>query len=281
MINEELELRVQMTFPATLISEQFPLNTEASNSIGIVVCAQSNVVYCDKNKTDDEVEELLERTNIHESGQDSDNRHYYRQQLSNANLTYNPYANGQSVGTSGDFAQLGINASDPDRNYPIYTNGYYDASDVAESKLQEAKYIQYEFTLYRKSDNADGSISYVDVGDINNYISEIVFSENQFAEEVSSEKEGAYVFDWEPKDADYTKNIQIRFEVLTGDRKFGDSGADGSAFESAGQFYANYRLELKATLLDENMNPISDTEATDSIIYTNARLKYDFIDGTN
>jgi hypothetical protein len=152
---------------------------------------------------------------------------------------------------------------------------------VAESKLQEAKYIQYEFTLYHKSDNADGSISYVDVGDISDYISEIVFSENQFAEEVSSEKEGAYVFDWEPKDADYTKNIQIRFEVLTGDRKFGDSGADGSAFESAGQFYANYRLELKATLLDENMNPISDTEATDSIIYTNARLKYDFIDGTN
>lgn len=275
-----IELRAKIKFPTNQISEQFPLDETNQGEIGVLVCGQSNLAYVSASLDSSSVENQLGVTTLKESMDGV--IYFYRQTVSNAKLTYNTYTNGQATGTTGDFAQLGTNPSDPDRNYLIYTNGYYDVSDVSESILKDAKYIQYTFNLYQKTDKADGSVSYVNVAssedaDMDQYITDIRYSDDLFATVNSTEN----IFEWTQDNQDAAfKDIEIMLKVVTGSKKANTDGSDGSDFEENELYYANYRLELIAVLLDENKKPLEGTEATDAIIYTNARVNYEFVDYT-
>ena len=51
----------------------------------------------------------------------------------------------------------------------------------------------------------------------------------------------------------------------------------GSALESAGGYYANYRVVLTAQLLSSSGVPIPNSQASDYIVYTNAKIVTELI----
>ena len=51
----------------------------------------------------------------------------------------------------------------------------------------------------------------------------------------------------------------------------------GEAFEAKGYRYANYQVRLTAQLLDEAQKEIDNSEASDYIVYTNAKILRELI----
>jgi hypothetical protein len=56
-------------------------------------------------------------------------------------------------------------------------------------------------------------------------------------------------------------DVPVTFQVKT-----------GTDFESSNKTYANYRVVLKAKLLDKDGNQLEGSEVSDYLIYTNARV---------
>ena len=91
---------------------------------------------------------------------------------------------------------------------------------------------------------------------------------------VDSEKNQTGVFDYTFKwnSASYNPGqviqIPIDYSILT-----------GSEFEKRGLTYANYKVTLTVSLLDKDNKELEGSKATDYIIYTNAKVLTDVIQG--
>ena len=219
---------------------------------GISVSADSRVATA--------ITQLPITTNKKTADDSKNNKRYYTENPSSAKLTYNTY-DGDASGDS--IRKLGINPSDTvnDLDGLIYTNGVYDYSGVSADTLSKAKQIRYTLELFQKG--TDGSYDETSpLSRIDAYLPVANAAGRSVQFVTDNEKKAKILTDttFEANDS-RSDSINIIIKPLTGE-----------AFEEKGFTYANYRVRLTAVLLDESGNELTDTKASDYIIYTNARI---------
>ena len=241
--HQKVIIEVVVTLKYTTVANQFPARVSESAQTGIGVSVQS----CVANR-----ESQLPITTLKNAV--DDNNRYYIEKLSYATLDYSMKPVAET--SDGDKnAPLGINASEDveETEFTIDTIGNYDCSGVDADVLSNAKKIRYTIQLYQKEQNTnDYSEASLNIGTYWTYCSQSISpgSTGIVITEDITDTSNSKVF-----------RIPITFKVLT-----------GKPFEEAGLMYSNYKVTLKAELLDASGNPLNGTEATDYIIYTNARI---------
>jgi hypothetical protein len=198
-----------------------------------------------------------------ETVEDASQKHYYRGNVSDVNLSYIAVDTDKGDGT-GDVSELGINASDLtyDPPVPIHSVAYYDVSKLAD--LSQATGIACELQLWQKNNNG----TYVQV-DASDYLSSVTGTVNHSVKATAG-KTFTWTDTWsttgDPANDPADTEIYVDLTVKTGE----------SGFESASHFYANYRLMLVVHLLEESddgtVKEMESSLATDYIVYTNARI---------
>ena len=250
-----LTIEAVITLPYPTLGMYFPGRSGAEDDSGISVAADSRVANATIQlpiTTNKKVKEDAER--------------YYTQNPSRAKLTYNTY---DGDGTGDSTRKLGINPSDmtDDLDGIIYTNGNYDYSSVDAETLTQAKDIKYTLELFRK-DN-DGSYNEGNpLERINEYLPYVEIVATDTAQVVKDNSDNSVInkMTWTKgfnKDDSGHEGVNIKLRPLT-----------GTEFESESKkfVYANYKVRLTAVLLDGTGKELTDTRASDYIIYTNARI---------
>ena len=187
---------------------------------------------------------------------DSEER-YYTEAVSFASLLYDIQQIEEGTGRGDTNAQLGINANDPDGNsLYVFTVGTYQYPNISDTVLSQAKEIRYTLELFQKQGNGSYRSSALNLG---TYWTELNVNTGDVAlGSILTPYE--YVTGFTPDNSKLC-TVPIRFSVLT-----------GAEFEAKGLKYANYMVRLSAVLLDASGTAIPGTEASDFIIYTNARV---------
>jgi hypothetical protein len=247
----DLIAHVEISYPdGDALVMQFPEREGSDEVSGISLLGTSYIAY---SRSASELAASSMRVGPLEDGI---NVHYYRGDVSDARLSYMALDYDYGTGT-GDESSLGINANDLifDPPVPLSTVAYYDVSNL--SNATQARKIHCELQLWQKNEN--GIYEQVSAG---KYISGVTGYVNNSV----SAKAAGNVFVWEDTWSAVTNDladtaINVDFSVKT-----------GSAFERAGYDYANYRVVLAVSLLDENGDVLDGSETNDYIIYTNARI---------
>ena len=232
-----LVAEVSLAYTSDQIQAQF--HTRSNNTDGLQLWANSHLAFSDA---------ALERSNNPTSG--SDSKYFYRTESTPATLVYN--ANGTDVDARVN--QLGVNGRVQDAT-SIDSVATYNVSVLDAAK--NADTIRYAITLYRKDDN--GNFVPVDadklltVGDITATLADRNGTEKpvNFGETFAG-----------GIDPSIPIRISLPLTVATG------NGFTGT--------YANYKVNLRVWLQNGNAQ-ITGSEATDYIIYTNAKIKFPLV----
>ncbi len=244
--NLTLEAQVLLTYTDPGILQQFPARGTDDTSTGILVCANSYLAYSAPS---------LAQSSSPISAVDGYNRRYYRQETGATRLHY--VATG-----SNRLNQLGINALDPGQPAAIDSSAQYVLSSL--NAATQAATLRCTVTLQRKTDDGgyqDAAVPFQAA------IGATVVGSDGSTHEFPAQKEKAVDFAL-PKGIDNSIPIQIPVTLSIG---------TGSALESAGGYYANYRVVLTAQLLSSSGVPIPNSQASDYIVYTNAKIVRELI----
>ena len=254
---------VHLNYSSAAIVEQFPTRANESATTGIAVTANSNLAY---SKT------ALETTTVqtpyveakYGTSDDAPQVHYYRINSDAASLYYFAYENMDTAPAEG-VSELGLNGRDGN-SYVINSAASYDVSAV--SGADAAKKVRCELTLLRKDENSTyQSRSYTPVTKAD-YLTgldvQVIGSvdANGQQEKLSALTSEAVEF---TLGADYSPDVLIRIPVDLVVKS-------GEALEGIPGTYANYEVQLKASLLDASGEVIANSTATGYIVYTNAKI---------
>lgn len=187
----------------------------------------------------------------------SNQLHYYNSEES-VKLIYNAYEDEEL----GQYGQLGINANDLEENpVPITTLGAYDVSRF-QSGVASAESLQIEIEMLT-IDNGYATDAKLD---ISNYLTAFGFVASAGPTSVDTTDDTKWVYVY-PKNAfgqeSGTYQIPINYSVYTGKT---------AAFEDVSRKYSNYEVKITVSMLDENGDTIPNSNDTDYIKYTNARI---------
>ena len=255
-----MEAMVYLAYDAAGIVEQFPTRSSGlASTNGIQIRGSSSLAYS---------QEALSNSFIRENGQDEDHT-YYRKSDSAATMSYSARDNAASA--PGDsVSQLGINGLED--NFPIQSLGVYNVERV--EGASSAKYLKCTVSLYCK-DNVTNQYTTPVTGSIGSYLPELKLGLDitdaggniAHTDMTAPSGDGSVIFTL-PQTFDPGSFIEIPVEmkVLTGE-----------AFEAEGYRYANYQVRLTARLLDEAQKEIDNSEASDYIVYTNAKILRELI----
>ena len=203
---------------------------------------------------------------------------YYQEDVKGADLVYE----------ADDIDQLGINLLDLENNLDkdkknaiIGTTARFDLSAMQnmDSVLRNSSGIRFELTLSRKS---------TDSGSEESYDSALADAEKYMNAKLISTDSGTVTcnngtWTWTIPSTTYVENGKLKTSSVF----------DGSAFTQAinlfvdvsniedkdiEHFYSNYKVELKADILDADGE--SEVSDTDNIIYTLTKIKPEFVDKT-
>lgn len=255
-----MEAKVYLAYDAAGIVEQFPTRSKGTVDDGIQLRGSSSLAYSP---------DALANSFIRENGQDRGHT-YYRKSDSAATMSYSAQDNEASA--PGDsVSQLGINGLED--NFPIQSLGVYNVERV--EGASSAKYLKCTVSLYCK-DNVTNQYTTPVTGSIGSYLPELKLglditdaggniAHPDMTDDPSGD--GSVIFEL-PQTFDPGSFIEIPVEmkVLTGE-----------AFEAKGYRYANYQVRLTAQLLDEAQKEIDNSEASDYIVYTNAKILRELI----
>ena len=255
-----MEAMVYLAYDAAGIVEQFPTRSSGlASTNGIQIRGSSSLAYS---------QEALSNSFIRENSQDTDHT-YYRKSDSAATMSYSARDNAASA--PGDStSQLGINGLED--NFPIQSLGVYNVERV--EGASSAKYLKCTVSLYCK-DNVTNQYTTPVTGSIGSYLPELKLGLDitdaggniAHTDMTAPSGDGSVIFTL-PQTFDPGSFIEIPVEmkVLTGE-----------AFEAEGYRYANYQVRLTARLLDEAQKEIDNSEASDYIVYTNAKILRELI----
>lgn len=254
-----MEAKVYLAYDTAGIVEQFPTRSSGlASTNGIQIRGSSSLAYS---------REALSNSFIRENSQDTDHT-YYRKSDSAATMSYSARDNAASA--PGDsVSQLGINGLED--NFPIQSLGVYNVERV--EGASSAKSLKCTVSLYCKD---NGTNQYTQVtGSIGSYLPELKLGLDitdaggniAHTDRTAPSGDGSVIFTL-PQTFDPGSFIEIPVEmkVLTGE-----------AFEAEGYRYANYQVRLTAQLLDEAQKEIDNSEASDYIVYTNAKILRELI----
>jgi len=263
--------QISMTFTEEELSMEFP-ERDSGESYGVYVQAASNLAY--------DTETLAYTSMTERYPQDS--HKYYIETVPSATLRYTSKADDldafDDIGAkSKNRSTLGVNGISTDdaerTNMPVNTEAYYNVQSI--SSASGATRVKLTIAFSKKTDTGSpiSGIAYVPITDMRNYLDGTITFTSGTAQTSSinlSTAESAVdsITVW--LDATQCKrdngiyDIEISFNAK--------SGAD---FHE----YANYRVDLTTELYDgdtDNDN-ITNTVATDYLIYTNAKINPEFL----
>ena len=189
---------------------------------------------------------------------------YYTAKTVNAKLSY--YVNSEE---NSNINRLGVNGITDGGQWKLSTIGAYDISDLSSDLISKASKIKVTLSLYKKGNN--GSYGDLDNGKtIGDYLKNSTITKPTFSADNKENQNDVFDYTFEWNSASYKPGqviqIPIDYSILT-----------GSEFETQDLTYANYKVTLTVSLLDEKDNPLEGSSATDYIIYTNAKVLTDVI----
>ena len=233
-----LVAEVSLAYTPAQIQAQF--DTRSNNTDGLQLWANSYLAYS---------QAALERSNNPTRGDDA--KHFYRTKSTPATLVYN--ANGTDMDARVN--QLGVNGRVQDAA-SIDSIATYNVSVLDAAK--NADTIHYSIELYAKDANGkfnqkiDDYSKLLKVGNITATLTDRNGTEQtvEFGEKFTG--------------IDNTVPIRISLPLTV---------ATGNGFTGT---YANYQVELRVWLQNGNAQ-ITGSEATDYIIYTNAKIKFPLV----
>lgn len=230
------------------VSAVFPERGTDDSMSGLYVHAESRAA-ADSN--------LLPTTGVKAKMMDETNG-FYCASPSSAIMSYNAI---EKYGTDGKTLQLGINPLDR-YSIGIRAEGIYDYSAVSETTLANATKIRYTLELFRKGEDGrypDDPVKGISYLPAPNLVTNLSGGSETFQSDSSG---NSYQLEHSFVRADSGNEIIIMdLEPKT-----------GSDLEAIQGFYANYRVRLTAVMLDAEGNQLSDTQASDYIVYTNAKI---------
>ena len=228
------------------VSAVFPERGTNDETSGLYVHAESRAA-ADSN--------LLPTTGVKAKMEDETNR-FYCASPSSATMSYNAI---EKYGSDGKTLQLGINPLDR-YSIGIRAEGTYDYSAVSETTLANATKIRYTLELFRKGE--DGRYPDDPVKGISYLPAPTLVTNLSGGSETFQPVGNSYQLEHSFVRADSGNEIIIMdLEPKT-----------GRDLEALLGFYANYRVRLTAVMLDAEGNQLSDTQASDYIVYTNAKI---------
>ncbi len=256
----EINASVTLTYNPAGILSQFPGRGTTMPDNGVTVFGSSNIAFSSIGTT-------YSKNTVY--GDETPAVSYYSEaEPIVAVLDLNP--KGDKVG---DFTSLGINALNNDKNNDGIQDttatfdllGVINATSV-EEKIQDYASAKINIKLTQKQD--DGS--YGELLDVSEYFT--VSFEGVESEDVTDN--GTY----------YSVNIPTSNGYLVG------NGAEimlplmhftvktGSAFESAGLTYSNYRVIVEAVLCNGSGGEIGASKVSNYVVYTNAKIDPNFLE---
>lgn len=195
---------------------------------------------------------------------------YYTAKTVNAKLSY--YVKSEENAPAGSSVnRLGVNGITDGGQWKLSTIGAYDISDLSSDLISKASKIKVALSLSKKGNN--GSYGNLDSGKtIGDYLKKPTITKPTFSADSAENRTDKFenTFDWNSASYNPGQVIQIPidYSILT-----------GSEFEKQGLTYANYKVTLTVSLLDAAGNELEGSKASDYIIYTNAKVLTDVIQG--
>lgn len=209
----------------------------------------------------------------------ADTKRYYIENANTATLRYeakDELDSYDSIGSASyNYSRLGNNGLDrfltciwpaEDDGMPVNATAKYNASAV--TNYEDAVTIRYTLTLFKKTDIKDEndiitSVKYQQV-DIDNYLKDVKLyggtSGSTVLTKSAQSDDQKYIYTEAVSDANVDEQIftiGTYFEVVT-----------GGLFHD----YANYKVVLEVSLLNNGSGVISNSTQKDHIVYTNAKI---------
>ena len=245
------------------ISEQFPNRTNIENrTIGVTLSASSNVAY-DPSLTS------ISKSSV----QKSDLTKVYYSSISGDSARL--YLNVVNNEFDGDYGSLGINPHDTKgaTRLNISTEATLDITSIIDDTMDGQNYaydvIKVVVTLRCKDANGKYEGSDLTLSDYFSQVSTTLSTPSGYTNSLTGTTYTFYVSRSDAKhDIETSLNIPLNFVVLT-----------GSEFEDKGNKYSNYRIEVSCSLVkteNGNIISLSKSNASDFVVYTNARILPDF-----
>ena len=236
-----VKVNVSLAYTAEQIQAQFRTRSDVTSTDGLQLWANSYLAYS---------QAALERSNNPTRGDDAN--HFYRTKSTPATLVYN--ANGTDMDARVN--QLGVNGRVQDAA-SIDSVATYNVSILDAAK--NADTIRYSIELYAKdaagkfTQKIDDYSKLLTVGNITATLTDRNGTEKtvKFGEKFTG-------------GIDPTISIRISLPLTV---------ASGESFTGT---YANYQVKLRVWLQNGDAQ-ITDSEATDYIIYTNAKIKFPLV----
>ena len=243
-----LEAQVLLTYTDPGILQQFPTRGSDDTTTGILVCANSYLAYSALS---------LAQSSSPISARDSNERRYYRQETGATRLHY--VATG-----SNRLNQLGINALESGEAAAIDSSAQYVLSSL--NAATQAATLRCTVTLQRKTDDGRSYQEDTTVPFQAAIGATVVGSDGRTQDFPAQNGEIANFALSNGIDNSIPIQIPVTLSIGT-----------GSALENAGGYYANYRVVLTAQLLSKSGVPIPNSQASDYIVYTNAKIVTELI----
>lgn len=241
-----VEIPFTLSYTLSGIEAQFPEKNLPTD--GILVYAESSLSY----------DSQMQQSGLKGTGQGD--KRYFREEVHLATLTYNAYENAYGTQRYG-WSQLGINDLDSNGDYQILSAALYDVHEL--TNASSADTLKISVKLLQKTDGG----GYVDVSKpLSSYLSSITVSPkvNPTGSFLTAQSVLGGTAEFSLEGTDFNSSVPIEIDVDM-------NVITGAAFENAGLTYANYKLVLKAELL-QGGKTIEGSPAEDYIIYTNAKI---------
>lgn len=261
---------VQMEFGASNLSDEFPPRGTGEDNIGVNIAGKSNLAYNT---------ERLSYTSM-TSPFDMDGHYYYIESVNTAKLNYFGVDELDSYDTDGvqssNNSRLGVNGRSSSRpnSMPIDSKAFYNVGML--DNWREGEKIRLALTLSKKTDTVpDGVVvgaDYVQVDKIADYLTfgTIVSGTSTFTMDTTNSTDSVYYFEGTTTGCmvseDGVFTLEILFNVKT-----------GSGFTE----YANYQVNLKAELLDDEDNTLENSRVGDYLVYSNVKVYSEVINPNN
>lgn len=252
-----VEAVAEISFTTNGLAE-LPVRVTSGDQFGVMVEAKSAVSYSG-------VGSLASSELATSYMADKNSIRYYTAKTVNAKLSY--YVNREE---NSNINRLGVNGITDGGQWKLSTLGAYDISDLSSDLISKASKIKVTLSLSKKGNN--GSYGDLDNGKtIGDYLKNSTITKPTFSDkDAANRNEFESTFKWNSASYNPGQVIQIPidYSILT-----------GSEFEKQGLTYANYKVTLTVSLLDKDNKELEGSSATDYIIYTNAKVLTDVIQG--
>ena len=275
----QISEHVAVSYYDTALSSQFPESDASSTDIGTYMIGYSNISSADNNA-------VSSHARVNTDG-DAANRLwlYYIESDSSVTFSYNVTHNAlfENDG-NGNYGQLGLDGNELDlagKNYvQINTAAYYNVYEYAQK--QNAAYVKITVELSKKS-------NYSAPLDIPTYLKDFMLLDKDNQEVENGVNDAMVIMN----SADHIYTYIIPKELLKSESAdaytipivFKAYSGNNSSFETAtggGLEYSNYKVKVTVGLLQNKSTteaPMTNTDKYDHIIYTNAKLHSEFIEG--